>query len=252
MPKFFVPPEQIYDDEILIIGDDAHHISSSLRMKSGDTLTVCNMNKRDYECIISSVGNGIVRAEILSSSVCTAEPEYAIRVYQCLPKGDKMEYVIQKAVELGASSIVPVYSSRCIAKPVPKSKDGKDKKTERWGRIAYEAAEQCGRGIIPTVYDCVNFERAVSLAKNDGISFICYEGENETSLKKFMISKRPFDSKNKNISFFIGPEGGFSSDEVRLASENGIAPVSLGKRIVRTETASALVLAAISYELEMK
>ena len=247
MPKFFVPPEQIYDDERLILGDDAHHISSSLRMKVGDMITVCNMSKRDYECIISSVGNGIVRAEILSSGICGAEPEYAIRVYQCLPKGDKMEYVIQKSVELGASSIVPVYSSRCIAKP----KDGKDKKTERWARISYEAAEQCGRGIIPSVYDCVSFEHAVSLAKNDAVSFMCYEDESHTDIKKFLSQKNRAEMKNKNISFFIGPEGGFSKEEVELAAQNGIMPVSLGKRILRTETAASFVLAALSYETEL-
>lgn len=251
MPKFFVPPQQIYDSEILVLGDDARHISSSLRMKTGDTLTICNMNKRDYECIISSIENGIVRAEIISSAPSTTEPDYAIRVYQCLPKGDKLESIVQKSVELGASSVVPVYSTNCIAKPSVKGRDNRDKKTDRLSRIAYEAAEQCGRGIIPTVHECVNFERAVDIAKNDAVSFICYENERGETLKKFLTAKFSKDLKNKNISFFIGPEGGFSRDEIELAKENGITPVGIGERILRTETASAYVLSVLAYLTEL-
>jgi len=250
MPKFFVEPAQIYDEEILILGDDARHIISSLRMKTGDPITVCNMNKRDYDCIISSVSGGIVHAEIVSSSVCEAEPDYSITVYQCLPKGDKMEYVIQKAVELGASKIVPVLSSRCIAKPSAFDKNGKDKKSDRYNRIAYEAAEQSGRGIVPTVHECINFERAVDLAKNDAISFVCYEEEKNNNIRKFIASKKDEGMKNNSISFFIGPEGGFSPDEISQARENGIESVGLGNRILRTETASGFVLAVLSYETE--
>lgn len=252
MPKFFVPPQQIYDSEILILGNDARHISSSLRMKVGETITICNMNKRDYECIISSIENGMVRAEIISNSPSTTEPEYYIKVYQCLPKGDKLESIVQKSVELGASSIIPVYSSFCVAKPSVKGRDNKDKKNERLSRIAYEAAEQCGRGIIPTVHECVNFERAVEIAKNDAISFICYENERKVSLKKYLSEKFGGELKNKNISFFIGPEGGFSKDEIGLAKENGVTPVGLGERILRTETASAYVLSALAYLSELR
>lgn len=251
MPKFFVPPQQIYDSEILILGNDAHHIASSLRMKTGETIIVCNMNKRDYECIISSIENGLVRAEIISSAPSTTEPDCAIRVFQCLPKGDKLESIVQKSVELGASSIVPVYSSFCVAKPSVKGRDNKDKKTERLSRIAYEAAEQCGRGIIPTVHECVNFERAVDIAKNDAISFICYENERTLTLKKFLSGKLGDELKNKTISFFIGPEGGFSKEEIELAKENGVTPVGLGERILRTETASGYVLSALAYMTEL-
>lgn len=251
MPKFFVPPQQIYDSEILILGDDAHHISSSLRMKVGEPIMICNMNKRDYECIISSIENGLVRAEIISSAPSTTEPEYSIRVYQCLPKGDKLEQIVQKSVELGATSIIPVYSSYCIAKPTVKGRDNKDKKNERLSRIAYEAAQQCGRGIIPTVHECVSFEHAVDIAKNDDISFICYENERKVKLRKFFSQKLSPEPKNKNISFFIGPEGGFSKEEIAFAAENGIKAVGLGERILRTETAAAFVLAAIAFETEL-
>ena len=251
MPKFFVEPGQIYDEEILVFGDDARHSISSLRMKIGDPITICNMNKRDYDCIISSVSGGVVHAEIISSSVCEAEPNYSITLYQCLPKGEKMEYVIQKAVELGAASIVPVLSSRCIAKPAGRDKNGKDKKTERYNRIAYEAAEQSGRGIVPVVHECINFERAVNLAKNDAISFICYEEEKKNDIRKFIDSKKQEGMKNNVISFFIGPEGGFSPDEISFAVESGIESVGLGNRILRTETASGFVLAVLSYETEL-
>ena len=251
MPKFFVPPEQIYDDEIIILGDDARHISASLRMKTGDTLIVCNKNKRDYECIISSVENGIVKAEIVSSSVCGAEPAYNIRLYQCLPKGEKMEYIIQKAVELGISSIVPVYSSRCIAKPTQKGKDNRDKKTERYNKIAYEAAQQSGRGIVPVVYDCITLERAFAAAKGDALSFVCYENENGITVKTLFSSFDRAKNPSGTISFFVGPEGGFSKEEVLFAAKLGIPSVSLGERILRTETASSFVLSALSYETEM-
>lgn len=252
MPKFFVPPEQIYDEEALILGADARHIALSLRMQVGDTITVCNSNKRDYDCIISSIEGGIVRAEIISNSICEAEPDLRLRVFQCLPKGDKMDYVVQKSVELGASEIAQVYSQNCIKKPTPPSRDGISKKDERLNRISYEAAEQSGRGIIPVVSECINLERAFELASHDYISFICYEGEKETSLKKFFSEKKNNDIGNKTISFFIGPEGGFSKEEIELAAEYGISAVSLGKRILRTETASSYVLSAISYEFELK
>ena len=251
MPKFFVSPEQVYDDEILVLGDDARHISASLRMKAGDPITICNKNSRDYECIISSIENGVVRAEIISSYLCDAEPKYNIRLYQCLPKGDKMEYIIQKAVELGVTSVVPVYSSRCIAKPIQKIKDGKDKKNERYNRISYEAAQQSGRGIVPEVFECIGFERALSVAKNDMLSIICYENEKATTLKSVLSEFDKSRYPSGNISFFIGPEGGFSKDEISLALMMGVRPVSLGKRILRTETASAFVLSAICLETEM-
>ena len=248
MPKFFVSPEQIYDDEILVLGNDAKHITLSLRMKVGDPIVICNTNKRDYECIISSIDSGVVKAEIISSSICQSEPPFSIKLYQCLPKGDKFEYIIQKSVELGVSSIVPVFSSRCIAKPVEKSKE---KKNNRYNKISYEAASQSGRGIIPVVYDCINLERAFEIAANDGIAFICYEENNSLSLKKYLEDNLRTAKINSNISFFIGPEGGFSKDEIELAREYGIKSIGLGKRILRTETASSYVLSVLSYVTEL-
>ena len=174
-----------------------------------------------------------------------------LRYQRVLLKISGVEYIVQKAVELGVSSIVPVYSAHCVAKPSVKGRDNKEKKTERLSRIAYEAAQQCGRGIIPTVHECVNFEHAVGLAKNDGISFICYENERGETLKKFLSGKLVGEPKNKSISFFIGPEGGFSKEEIELAKENGVTPVGLGERILRTETASSFVLSTLSYLTEL-
>lgn len=251
MPKFFVTPDQIHGDTLIITGNDAKHISFSLRMKVCDKITVCSSDKIDYLCEISSFESDAVHANIISSSICEAEPPYFIRLFQCLPKGDKMEQIIQKAVELGVSEIVPVYSLRCIAKPTPSGRDNKDKKTERYNRIAYEAAGQSGRGIIPRVYDCVDFKKALEMAQNDSMSFICYEGNRSVSLKEYWIQSIGGDNKNNVISFFIGPEGGFSTDEVALAEQLGVRSVGLGNRILRTETASGFVLSSIAYQTEL-
>lgn len=247
MPKFFITPEQIHDNAVVISGNDAKHISFSLRMKTGDIITVCDSNKHDYECSISSFEDGLVRATIESHHICEAEPHYFIRLFQCLPKGDKMEYIIQKAVELGVSSIVPVYSSRCIAKPTA----NKDKKAERYNRIAYEAAGQCGRGIIPIISDCIDFKKALEIAKDDGMKFICYEGNRSVSLKEYFEENCHTQKSNNVISFFIGAEGGFSQEEISLAEQYGIHSVGLGKRILRTETASGFVLSSIAYQTEL-
>lgn len=252
MPKFFVAPKQIFDEEIVILGEDARHIGLSLRMKIGDQIIVSDGNKTDYNCSISSIEPTIVRCEILEKYPCESEPLLRFRVFQCLPKSDKMEYVVQKAVELGAAEIYPVYSSRCIVKPNLKSGGVKDKKIERWQRIAYEAAEQSGRGIIPEVHDYVSLEYAYSLCNNDFMKFICYEDENDVSIRKYLTSKQGATTRTNIVSFFIGPEGGFSEDEVKLAKTYGIPAVSLGKRILRTETASSFVLSILSYLTEIK
>ncbi|MCQ2436384.1 MAG: 16S rRNA (uracil(1498)-N(3))-methyltransferase [Clostridia bacterium] len=245
MPKFFVPPEQIYDDEILILGEDAQHITRSLRMRVGDQLLICNMNKRDYECHIASMDGKVVKAEIINSFPSVTEPEYKIIVYQCLPKSEKMDVIVQKSVELGATSIVPVISSRCIPQL---DKKAREKRSERFNRIAYEAAKQCGRGIVPRVEECIDYATALENAQSDSITFICYENEHNQSLKGLLSVNKAISS----VSFFVGPEGGFSREEIDLATEMGIPTVSLGTRILRTETASPFVLSAISLMREMK
>ena len=207
-------------------------------------LTVCDGDGTDYECKIVFMDGETVRLEVVSSHRTVTEPPLEICLYQSVPKGDKFEYIVQKAVELGVSRIVPVYSSRCIVKPDPKSEE---KKTARLSRIAHEAAKQCGRGRIPAVMPYMTFAQAVrSCGEN---AFICYENEKSFSLKSYLHT---LSEKNASaLSFFVGPEGGYSEQEVALAAENGIPAVELGPRILRSETASGFVLSSLTYEFEL-
>ena len=244
MPRFFLLSEKAENGFFEIRGDDARHISFSLRMRQGEMLTVCDGDGTDYECKIVFMDGETVRLEVVSSHRTVTEPPLEICLYQSVPKGDKFEYIVQKAVELGVSRIVPVYSSRCIVKPDPKSEE---KKTARLSRIAHEAAKQCGRGRIPAVMPYMTFAQAVrSCGEN---AFICYENEKSFSLKSYLHA---LSEKNASaLSFFVGPEGGYSEQEVALAAENGIPAVELGPRILRSETASGFVLSSLTYEFEL-
>lgn len=246
MPRFFVPPSQIYDNEIVILGDDAKHIILSLRMRVGDEITVCDMNRRDYFCSISAAFDGIVRATIIGESPSKTEFPMRIRLFQSVPKGDKLEYIVQKSVEMGVSEIIPVFSSRCVVKP---EHSREAKKLDRYRRIAYEAAKQCGRGIIPDICAPMSFSAAVSACCAGGTSLICYEGEHRFSLRQAYEERK--NDRTTPISFFIGPEGGYSDDEVELAENAGIRPVSLGNRILRCETASGFALACAAFAFEL-
>ncbi len=244
MPRFFLLSEKAENGVFEIRGDDARHISFSLRMRPGELLTVCDGEGVDYECKIVSMDGESVRLEVLSSCQTQAEPPLDICLYQSVPKGDKFEYIVQKAVELGVSRIVPVYSSRCIVKPDAKSEE---KKVLRLSRIAYEAAKQCGRGRVPQVMPYMTYAEAVrSCGEN---AFICYENEKSFSLKSYV---QTLSEKNeKCLSFFVGPEGGYSEQEIALAAENGIPAVELGPRILRCETASGFVLSSLTYAFEL-
>ena len=244
MPRFFLLSEKAENGVFEIRGDDARHISFSLRMRQGEMLTVCDGDGTDYECKIVFMDGETVRLEVVSSHRTVTEPPLEICLYQSVPKGDKFEYIVQKAVELGVSRIVPVYSSRCIVKPDPKSEE---KKIVRLSRIAHEAAKQCGRGRIPAVMPYMTFAQAVrSCGEN---AFICYENEKSFSLKSYLHT---LSEKNASaLSFFVGPEGGYSEQEVALAAENGIPAVELGPRILRSETASGFVLSSLTYEFEL-
>ena len=244
MPRFFLLSEKAENGFFEIRGDDARHISFSLRMRQGEMLTVCDGDGTDYECKIVFMDGETVRLEVVSSHRTVTEPPLEICLYQSVPKGDKFEYIVQKAVELGVSRVVPVYSSRCIVKPDPKSEE---KKTTRLSRIAHEAAKQCGRGRIPAVMPYMTFAQAVrSRGEN---AFICYENEKSFSLKSYLHT---LSEKNASaLSFFVGPEGGYSEQEVALAAENGIPAVELGPRILRSETASGFVLSSLTYEFEL-
>ncbi len=244
MPKFFVRQDKIENNKVIITGDDAFHISRALRMAKGEHITVCDMQCNEYDCVLAEFNPDNVVAEIVSSRRIDNEPPVKVYLFQALPKGDKLDTVIQKAVECGVFEITPFESDRCVVKSKP---EAEERKTERRNRISLEAAKQCGRGYIPRVNPTVGFERAVEQACDCDLCVFCYEGEENSSLKELLRDNRQVDS----ISVFIGSEGGFSVDEVAYATQKGMKSVSLGKRILRTETASSFVLSCIAYETEL-
>ncbi len=244
MPKFFVKQDQIEGNIVTLCGDDAFHISRSLRMAKGGHITVTDPQANEYDCVLSDFLPDCVRAEIVSTSVSKAESPVKIFLYQALPKGDKLDTVIQKSVECGVYEIVLFESERCIAKS---KKDADDRKNERRNRIALEAAKQSGRGYVPKVLGTLSFEEAIKSAAEKEICLFCYEGEREATLKSVLKDgKLP-----ASVSVIVGSEGGFSQAEATFAMACGARSVSLGNRILRTETASSFVLGCLSYVFEM-
>ncbi len=241
MPRFFIGKEKISNDKIIIDGEDASHISRVLRCHVGEEIWVCNSENIDYRCEIVSIEKEKVEVHILETVPCEAEPKTKITLYQGLPKAEKMEWIIQKCVELGVDTIVPVATERCIVKLDKKEA----KKIERWSKIAESAAKQSGRGKIPTIQPVCSFTQAIlEAAQKDG-GIIPYENEKNHGIRQFAEK-----FSGESISVFIGPEGGFSQKEITMAEEAGILPVSLGKRILRTETAGMVAVALLLYELE--
>lgn len=249
MPRFFVTGDNISETEIRITGSDASHIMRSLRMKTGEAVTVCDMHCIEYECVIEDFESDCVVLKINSSCPGNTEPPYSLTLYQALPKSDKMEFIIQKAVETGAGRIVPFISERCISRPDKKSARSK---SERWNKISLEAAKQCGRGIVPVVEEICSFDEALNEAKLADVPILFYEGDNTKPLRELLGPICPDPDKEKiKISVIIGSEGGFSCNEVERAAKSGISVAGLGPRILRCETAPVVALGAISYALEM-
>lgn len=237
MPHFFVD-EEIFEKEYILSGEDARHISKSLRMKKGEELTLCSPSGTVHNCIVNDISDSTVEVDVISSEISKAEPDVKVTLYQALPKGDKMEMIIQKAVEIGVTAIVPVISERCVSRPDKKTLS---KKIVRWQKIAKQASMQSGRGIVPKIEECISFKEAVTSAKGEKIIFYELGGESVKSILK---------DKPTEISIFIGSEGGFSSDEVEtVISENG-KKATLGKRILRAETAPLVALTLIMYETD--
>ena len=238
MPKFF--SQQIDGDTVTLDKDDSKHIKTVLRAEKGDKITVCDCMGTDYRCEVISLDEN-VKAKILEKIHCESEPKTKITLFQGLPKSDKMEFIIQKCVEIGVCRIVPVRNERSIAKI-----DNKEtKKTERWQKISLSAAKQSGRGIIPNIGMPLSFKEAVAAAKEMDLAVIPYENEQDTGLKAVLKN-----FSGNSVAVFIGPEGGFSESEISFAVEKGVVPVTLGKRILRTETAGPVAAAIILYELE--
>ena len=250
MPRFFIRANQIEDGIVTLLGDDAHHISRSLRMAAGECITVCDMQKNEYECELTDFLSDRVLAKILTSRASDTEPPYYAHLYQALPKGDKLDSVIQKAVECGASEITTFESERCIVRA---KGENESKKVERRQRIALEAAKQSGRGIVPTVNPTISFSEMCRRASDADIALFCYEGDGTESLSTVLqTSIDKLTKPNPTVAIIIGSEGGFSLAEAEKICSMGILPVGLGKRILRTETASGFALACLVYALEMK
>ncbi len=237
--RFFVEPCQVTDGTIIINGDDVKHISKVLRLHEKDSIIVCDCEGFDYACEIQSISSDEVVATIIEKTPSGAEPPVNVTIYQGMPKSDKMDYIVQKCVELGAVSIVPVITKRTVAIP----KDEK-KKVARWQKIAAEAAKQSGRGIIPTVESVISFKDMIKNLSPDELNILPYESEKDLSLKNILDN-----TDRKNINIIIGPEGGFDESEVLLAKERNVSIVTLGPRILRTETAPLAALSAVMYQL---
>lgn len=241
MNRFYISKEQIDHDHAFISGDDAKHISSVLRLKSGDHVILCNGECTDFDACIEQAEKSRVTFRLISSSVCESEPKTKITLYQGLPKAGKLESIIQKSVELGVSEIVPFAAKRSVVRI---SKKDFSLKLARYQRIAYEAAKQCGRGNIPRVCDCIETEE-IDPSKFD-LFLLPYEAERDITLKKVLKSAK----RTNTVGVAIGPEGGFDLAEAAFLQKNGALSVTLGKRILRTETAGPAVLAMLLYELE--
>lgn len=231
MIRFFI--ENISDNNYTLKGEDAHHAIKSLRVKIGENIILCDKNSFEHICKVEKISKDEVLLSAIKSQKNTSESNIKITLYQALPKNDKMDLVVQKSVELGVFKIVPIETSRCISKPSEKSIS---KKIERWQKIAKEAAKQSGRGIIPNISSPLKLDEAISKIKDYDKSLVFYENGGE----KIKNSLKTYD---KNISIFIGPEGGFETEEIDKLKSFGATISTLGTRILRTETAS---LAAIS------
>lgn len=246
MYQFFVEPQNIMENRIVITGDDVNHIKNVLRMNIGDEIAVSNgIDGKEYRCGIESIGNEVI-CKLRFIKEDGLELSSHIYLFQGLPKSEKMEFVIQKAVELGIYEIIPVSTKRSVVKLDEKKEKNK---ISRWQEIAHAAAKQSKRRIIPKINQVMTMKQAVDFTSNFDLVIIPYElAEGIDNTRKVIESVRP----GQKIGIFIGPEGGFEEEEINLAVENHIIPITLGKRILRTETAGLTVLSWIMYQLEGK
>ena len=248
MPKFFVKNNQIKDNKIEIIGEDIKHINKVLRKKVEDELTICDTdNSQDYLCKISKIEDKKIECEILNKIEKIVESQIKVTIFQGLPKADKMELIIQKSVELGVYDITPVEMNRSIVKLGNKDKE---KKLQRWRKISEVASKQCGRNIIPNINEFINIKNICNLCSNYDIVLVAYENERINTLKNELERLKKSTKKDLKIAIIIGPEGGIEEKEIELLKNSQAKIVTLGKRILRTETVALNMLSILMYELE--
>ncbi|MDO4313345.1 MAG: 16S rRNA (uracil(1498)-N(3))-methyltransferase [Eubacteriales bacterium] len=244
MQHFFVTTDQVKGDRIYIEGSDVNHMKNVLRMKAGEQLYISDGDNHKYLCQVRRYEETEAELEILKEEAVDTELASKIYLFQGLPKGDKMELIVQKAVELGVFEVIPVAMKRCVVKLDEKKAA---KKVSRWGEIARSAAKQSGRGIVPKVGSVMSYQEALAAAKELDVALIPYElAEGMADTRKVIESVQT----GQSIGIFIGPEGGFEREEVCQALDAGAKEITLGRRILRTETAGLTVLSILMYHLE--
>jgi 16S rRNA (uracil1498-N3)-methyltransferase len=245
MYQFFVDPSQIQGKKITIIGSDVNHIRNVLRMKIGDEIAVSNgVDGREYRCGIVAFAEDEIVCELRFIKEDGVELASEIYLFQGLPKADKMELIVQKAVELGVHEVIPVAAKRCVVKLDAKKAAAK---VSRWQGIAEAAAKQSKRALIPQVHDVMTMREAIAYAGDMDVKLIPYElADDMEHTRQLIESVQP----GQKVAVFIGPEGGFEESEIQEAQAAGTLPVTLGRRILRTETAGLVVLSWLMYRLE--
>ena len=245
MYRFYVSADQLAEKEVFISGGDVNHIKNVLRLEVGDWIVACDGNGTDYVSRIQSICSDEVVASIEKVQPTGTELPVRITLFQGMPKKDKLELIIQKAVELGACEIVPVMTKRTVVKLSEEKKI--NKRLERWQSIAYAAAKQCDRGIIPTVHKPVSYEEALAMADQLDYNVIPYELQTGMEEARKIVDQA---CKQRSLGIFIGPEGGFEPEEVERAMTRNIHPMTLGKRILRTETAGMALLSILMSQMQ--
>ena len=244
MHHFFVTPQQISGDKIRIEGGDVNHMKNVLRMKLHEKAEISDGESRTYLCEVEAYEEDVAVLHILEEMEADTEPASKLYLFQGLPKSDKMELIVQKAVELGVYEVIPVATHRAVVKLDEKKAA---KKTVRWNAIAEGAAKQSGRDVIPVVKNVMTLEDALAYAADLDLILMPYEDAQGMAKTRRVIREI---RQGQSVGIFIGPEGGFEEEEVQKAQETGAVPITLGKRILRTETAGIAVLSILMYHLE--
>lgn len=248
MPHFYVKPEHVRQGRFIIDGEESHHLQHVLRKRKGDVIRMFDGQNRSYQGIIEALTSHEVSGAIIDRQDTAGRPGVQINLFQSLPKGSKFDLIIEKCTELGVSSITPVISERSIKKITPEESL---KKKDRWEKIARSASEQCGRDTLPVIHPLADFGDALTKVPHDAVHLIPWEGEEILSFKE--AAKRHIQKKQNKIpavTIWIGPEGGFSRREIEQARKAGMHTVTLGKNILRTETAGLVTISLVQYELD--
>ncbi|MDP6513222.1 MAG: 16S rRNA (uracil(1498)-N(3))-methyltransferase [SAR202 cluster bacterium] len=245
MHRFFVPPESILDGKAILSGDQAHQIARVLRQAPGDGIILLDNTGHEYDVTLTAVSPKLVEGDVTGRRLGLGEPDVKITLYQAMLKSDRFELVLQKCAELGVSTFVPIITERTVVR----ASEGQraSSRLDRWRRILIEAAEQSRRARIPVVAPPISFEAAVQ--SQPSLAVMPWEEDRSTNLRDVISESEVEGLDRSEVSIIIGPEGGFTAEEADLARRHGVQTVSLGRRILRAETAAIAAVAAVIYEL---